>query len=133
METAIVEATQDIERGPNWGKFLIMRPDAERRQISRVDRDRRVPVLSLHGGPDDIWVLDLATGEGARFCPGRHMATELNSEHGIRVCPLYEPFLRWLAGQDLTDLGALPEVVELPDADAAIWGYRRRDGPAGDP
>lgn len=124
METAIIEAAQSLEHGPNWGKFLLMRPDTEWGRISHVDTSRSVPVLGLHRDRREIWVMDLATGEGACFTPGPHMASQLEA-HGIRVCLLYEPLLAWLATRDLTDLSALPPSVEPPDAAAGLWGYRR--------
>jgi hypothetical protein len=128
VETTIVEATQSIEHGPNWGKFLVMRPDAEWGQHSHVDQARPVSVLALHRTPEEIWVLDLATGEGACFRPGLHGSAQLE-RHRVRVCPLYEPFLQWLLAQDLTDLSALPPVVELPDAPAELFGHRRAGVP----
>jgi hypothetical protein len=42
---------------------------------------------------------------------------------------MFEPFLEWLYAQDLSDLGALPRLVELPDAEFSFSGYRR-SGPA---
>ena len=57
-------------------------------------------------------VLDLQTGEGAIFMPGGLAAADLD-KHGIWVCPLFEPFLAWLYKQDLSDLDALPAVVEI--------------------
>jgi hypothetical protein len=39
---------------------------------------------------------------------------------------MFEPFLTWLYAQDLSDLQALPDYVELPDAPFALAGYRRR-------
>jgi hypothetical protein len=44
---------------------------------------------------------------------------------GSWVCPLFEPFLAWLLAQDLSDLDALPDFAELPDAPGAMFGYRR--------
>lgn len=71
-----------------------------------------------------MWVLDLQTGEGAFFRPGGYAAADLE-KHRVWVCPLFEPFLEWLYRQDLTDLGQLPRLVELPDAEFAMRGYRR--------
>jgi hypothetical protein len=44
---------------------------------------------------------------------------------------MFGPFLEWLYKQDLTDLSALPAVVELPEAEFAFCGYRR-PGPQGE-
>lgn len=74
-----------------------------------------------------FWVLDLQTGEGAYFRHGGCAVADLN-KHAIWVCPLYEPFLVWLYGQK-PDLATLPESVELPQAESALYGYRRK-GPA---
>jgi len=45
-------------------------------------------------------------------------------KHQLWVCVLFEDFLTWLYKQDLTDLQALPQRVEL-DTESALWGHRR--------
>lgn len=121
MLTKIIEATN----GPkNWGKFLIARPDTEWERTSAVDNST-VPLLRARGWTrGHVWVLDLETGEGAYFRPGGSARADL-TKHRIWVCPLYEPFLTWLYQQDLTDLAALPDHVDLPRAPFQLTGYRR--------
>jgi hypothetical protein len=121
VKTKIIEATN----GPsNWGKFLLGRPDVEWSRTS-VSSDSSLPILSERGwGPADLLVLDLETGEGAVFCPGGSARADLGSRR-ILVCPLFEPFLEWLYKQDLVDLDALPDHVDLSDAHVAHRGYRR--------
>lgn len=137
MKLHLFEATN----GGNWGKFAVGRfEEDEYAWRSRVDTrplvlsdgddtfeiDRSgVPLLNAIGwNRKTVWVLDLQTREGAVFFPGGFARADLQ-KHRIWVCPLYEPFLEWLYQQDLTDLGALPSLVELPDAPLHIWGYRR--------
>lgn len=124
MKLHVIEAIHSRERPGNWGKFAVGRPDEEWDWRSAAD-SLDVPLLRLLGwGPDHLWVFDLQTGEGAFFRPAGYAAADLE-KHRIWVCPLFEPFLEWLYKQDLTDLGALPRLVELPDAEFAFSGYRR--------
>lgn len=123
MKTKIIEATN----GGNWGKFLVGVMDEEWERRSVLDPEDRRGLLGIcqwYG--NSILVLDLQTGEGARFNPPGFAAADLNQKHQIWVCPLYEPFLTWLYEQDLTDIDQLPDLVELPHAPAALYGYRRR-------
>jgi hypothetical protein len=136
VKTKIVEATNYPE-GMNWGKFLLMRPDEEWSRRSKIEGDdpdltSRIPLLRTQGwGRDHLFVMDLATGEGAMFLARRHeIAVHQLMNHRIWVCPLFEPFLEWLFRQDLADLDALPDVVELPEAPSEFRGYRR-PGPEG--
>lgn len=132
VETKIIEATQDLKHSANWGKFCVARFTDEWQRRSGVDTHSRTPLLRARGwGPDHLWVLDLETGEAAFFLPGGKASADLN-KHRIWVCPLFEPFLAWLYQQDLTDLAALPDVVELPEAPFAMYGYRR-GGPENTP
>lgn len=98
MQTKFIEATDG--GGFNWGKFAVCRFT-------------------------DIVVLDLQTCEGAIFSPGGYAKNDLNGKHQIWVCPMYEPFLTWLYTQDLSDLDALPSLVDLGDVPTAMRGYRR--------
>ena len=83
-------------------------------------------LLRMCGWSDQhLWVCDLQTGEGAFFRPGGLAGADL-AKRQIWVCPMFEPFLTWLYQQDLTDLKALPDYVELPDAPFGRSGYRRR-------
>jgi hypothetical protein len=120
MIAKLIEATN----GPqNWGKFCVMRFDAEFSHESRVDP--RVLLLRSRGwGCEHVIVFDLETREGAAFRPGGLPSADLN-KHKIWVCPLFEPFLAWLYQQDLADLTKLPDHVDLPDAEFQWQGYRR--------
>ena len=119
MKTKLIEATSN---GFNHGKFLVGRMDTEWSVRSAVDGR---PLVSGRGWTrDHLWICDLATGEGACFRPGGLASADLN-KHAIWVCPLFEPLLAWLYRQDLTDLDALPAIVDLPDARNAMHGYRR--------
>lgn len=117
----------------NHGKFMVMKFSGddltERCQVMAED----YPQLLIRGrgwDPDrHIIVFDLQTGEGAIFNPGGLAAADLE-KHRVWVCPMFEPFLEWLYEQDLSDLDALPRVIELPDAPMSLSGYRRK-GPEG--
>lgn len=133
MIATIIEVTQKSHL--NYGKFMVARYDKEEWSYrARImdgqpgGKGRSVSLLASIGShPDDVWVLDLQTNEGASFRPGGLAAADLD-KHRVWVCPMFEPFLAWLYQQDLTDLNTLPAVVELPNQDApAGWtGYRRR-------
>lgn len=133
METKLIEASQHARHGFNWGKFCVARFDDEWRRDARIDCDGPRPRLlrSCGWGPEHLWVLDLQTGEGAFFRAGGSAHADLE-KHAIWVCPMHEPFLEWLYVQDLTDISALPDLVELPDAAPAFAGYRR-PGPQAPP
>ena len=129
MKTKIIEGVQDLEKPENWGKFLVGVLDEEWARESRISPGQ--PLLRACGwwGPERLWVLDLQTGEGAYFSPGGMARADLE-KHRIWVCPLYEPFLEWLYRQwnecgGKLDIDGLPDVVELPDAEFALYGYRR--------
>ena len=74
--------------------------------------------------PQHIMVTDLETGEGAIFLAGGYAKADLD-KHKVWVCPLFEPFLEWLYKQDLKYLEKLPRHVDFPEAEYAIFGYRR--------
>lgn len=121
METKIIEAHGNDF---NWGKFLVARFDSEWSQPSAVD-PRISSLIRARGWTHrHLLVLDIETGEAAIFMPGGYAKADLD-KHAIWVCPLFEPFLTWLYQQDLSSLDALPAAVELPDAPAAMQGYRR--------
>lgn len=122
MQTKIVEAEQPGS-GQNWGKFLVMRPDDEWRRTSAISGATWPLLREIGWGPDHIIVFDLQTCEGAAFSPGGLARADLN-KHRIHVCVLFEAFLEWLYKQDLADLTALPDRVEV-DAEFALAGYRR--------
>lgn len=121
MKTRIVEATN----GFNWGKFLLGQFDTEYEFRSAVLEGSN-PVRRWR--PTDVLVFDLATGEGAIFFPGGSVEYDLNMKHQIWVCPMYEPFLRWLYDQPLPiDLDSLPASVNVdPEGKlSALYGRRR--------
>lgn len=124
MNTVFIEATSPAG---NWGKFAVCRWDQhEWARLSQLPDQPGLPVLALHGRrPEHVWVLDLATGEGAHFVPGGLAVADLE-KHAVWVCPLFEHFLAWLYRQDLSDLDKLPRYVEIPDAPFAMSGRRRR-------
>lgn len=139
METVFIEATNTRSGGVNWGKFLIGRftPEEWSRSSTVTDDYRRStgsislaqeigrPLLGQIGWSSyHITVMDLQTGEGAIFRPGGLASADLN-KHRIHVCVLFEDFLTWLYHQDLSDLQALPRVVNL-DTESALYGYRRK-------
>jgi uncharacterized Zn-finger protein len=120
MKVKFVEVTN----GPrNWGKFCIMRFDSEFSYESVVSPGSKL--LRTRGwAPDRIIVFDLETNEGAAFRPGGMAKADLE-KHKVWVCPMFEPFLEWLYKQDLTDLDKLPALIDLPDAEFQMSGYRR--------
>lgn len=127
MITKIIEVTNNNQ---NWGKFMLCRPDVEwERKALITGEPSSLPLLRTCGwGREHFWVLDLQTGEGAYFLPGGLATADLN-DHRIWVCPMFEPFLKWLYAQDsamLKDFTQLPDVVNLPDAKFAMYGYRRK-------
>lgn len=123
MKTKIIEGSN----GFNWGKFLVARFTDEWDYKSKIDG---LPLLRTRGWtPDNLWVMDLQTGEGALFRPGGFAVADLE-KHKVWVCPLFEGFLTWLYKQDLSDLDKLPDVVDdLPKELSALWGHRR-SGPS---
>lgn len=129
MKTRIVEATNTF----NWGKFLLGQFDREWKIRSVMPDAGDRPLLRQVGmAHDQLLVLDLQTCEGALFSVrSSGLASADLAKHQIWVCPLFEPFLTWLYTQDVGDLDALPGIVELEGAPAAMAGYRR-SGVVGD-
>ncbi len=136
MQTKIIEASQPgDELFTNWGKFAVMRFDAEEwERPSIVCPLEETPMMRQLGmgtsllaqrgwGPDHIIVFDIETCEGAGFNPDGSAHHDL-IKHCVWVCPLFEPFLAWLYTQDLTDISALPDHV-LVEAEFDVHGYRR--------
>jgi hypothetical protein len=123
METKIIET---VGAG-NWGKFMVGRFTTEREYRSALpDPDAGYPLARWQ--PTTLLVLDLATGEGALFVPGGLPEYDLD-KHAIWVCPMFQGFLTWLYAQDTSDLQALPALVELPDHEFSLVGYRRPGPP----
>jgi hypothetical protein len=127
MDTRFIEVT-NAEHGRkfNWGKFMVARFTVAEwaRQIAEPDTPK-FPLLATLGWTErHVIVFDLQTCEGAAFLPGGLPEADLH-KHKIWVCPLFEPFLAWLYDQDLSNLDALPEYVNLADAPSDLRGYRR--------
>ena len=133
MRRAFIEASNNQV---NYGKFAIFAPDvADHTYTCALPGYDTRRLLSWACGwtADDVLIVDLQTGEGARFDPiyGRHRdsaAADLN-RHRIWVCPLFAPFLTWLyafTGQHGLDwFNHLPAYIDLPDAPTDTAGYRR--------
>lgn len=110
----------------NWGKFMVCQFEgADFTEPAMVDDLMHQGLLRGRGwSPQHLLVVDLQTGEGAVFLPGGLARADLR-KHRIWVCPMFEAFLEWLYVQDLSDLRALPRVIELPEAPMSHAGYRR--------
>ena len=120
MQTHFIEVTNN---DMNWGKFLLFRFDNEWQYKSAFTG---ISLLREVGwNRDNIVVLDLQTGEAARFVPGGLVSADMK-RHAIWVCPMYQPFLEWLYEQDVSDLSKLPASLNLPNAEFAMAGYRRK-------
>ena len=80
----------------------------------------RVPLLTQCGwGPEHVWVLDLATGQGACFRPGGHAGADLEKRAGLWVCPLYRVVLAWFyQHKECWGLDELPECITLTDKES---------------
>jgi len=115
----------------NWGKFMLARFTEEEwaRGSALPEAASLRSLLAARGwAPNHLLFVDLETGEGALLAPGGSAPADLE-KHRIWVCPMAEPFLEWLYQEGAGDLDALPSYVELPDAEFAMTGYRRR-GPS---
>ena len=128
MITHIIEATQqadgDSSGFANWGKFLVAKFDEDEWGKPSSIAQAESLLGSIGWAPDHIIVFDLQTCEGAGFNPHGLASADLN-KHKIWVCPMYEPFLIWLYQQDLSDITKLPHQVVIPEAEFALYGYRR--------
>jgi hypothetical protein len=124
VKTKFIEAT-DATRF-NWGKFMICRFDDEWTYRSALPEAHESRLLIRCGwSADHLLVVDVQTGEGAIFFPPGSASDDLNDKHQIWVCPMFEPFLNWLYLQDVTDLDALPALVNLGNVPTSFSGYRR--------
>lgn len=122
MIAKFIEATDATEF--NWGKFALIRFGEKEWAYRSAMND--LPLLATRGwSHHHIYVMDIQTGEGAYFYPHGLASADLNDSHQIWVCPMFEPFLEWLYKQDLTDLEALPSVVNLGKVPTALKGHRR--------
>ena len=125
MQTKFIEVVNRKAHGRdfNWGKMMIASFTAE--EWSRPSEEGFPGSLidQLGWTRKHLMIFDLQTGEGAFFKPGGWAKADLE-KHRIWVCPMFEPFLEWLYKQNLDDLNALPNVVDLNDP-GALSGYRR--------
>lgn len=133
MITQIVEATN---KDQNWGKFLVGKFDQkEWSTASAITREyapaSTTPILYARGWADHHrFVMDIETGEGLMVAPGGSAYHDLQ-KHSIWCCPMFEPFLAWWYTKwPEIDVGTFPEIVQLDDAEFAMYGYRR-PGPLG--
>jgi hypothetical protein len=120
METKFIEVTNGNR---NWGKFLLLRFDSEQEYVSAMDPPHKL-LWAIGWNEKAIWVLDLATREGAAFVPSGFATADLD-KHRVWVCPMFAPFLNWLYEQKFTRLEQLPALVDIPEAPFAMAGYRR--------
>jgi len=123
MKPKFIEVTNNNK---NWGKFMVTKFYEDASIPSQI-----TPTQSLMSAcgwtPHHIMVFDLQTGEGAIFMPGGMAAADLD-KHKIWVCPMFEPFLKWLYKQyrdPKFDLDKLPPLLDLPNAEFALRGHRR--------
>jgi len=113
MNTVFIEATSEAATGQRAGRFVVGRFTVrDLAQDSKASPDDLAVLAQLAWDPRRIWVMDLDTRQGAAFQPGGVAADDVR-EHGIRVGPLFVPFLGWLYDQDLSDIRALPRLVRL--------------------
>jgi hypothetical protein len=122
VKTKFIQATNGD--GINYGKFMLARFDADEWDRRSHFAGHRSLIAQCGWSPDHLLVFDLQTGEGALFRPGGYAKADLD-KHRVWVCILFEPFLEWLYTQDLSDLDALPDHVDLPHAPSGLYGYRR--------
>jgi len=125
MRSKIIEVCQP--QPVNWGKFIIAQFDEQ--EASHISAVSNLPLLAEIGYWGDLrtwlWVFDLQTGEGAIFPVLNRGGCEYELEkHRILVCPLYEPFLKWLYQNYNGDVDEIPSYLEI-DAPASLHGYRR--------
>jgi len=114
VRTKIIEAS-DRDKW-NYGKFMLGRFDHEWERRAQVIDPLDGPSLigSQGWGPDHILVMDLSVGHAAVFLPRPNSMAHIDVEDtGIYFCPLFRGFMEWLYQQDLSDLNALPDHVEL--------------------
>jgi hypothetical protein len=123
MIVKLIEATNHDAGGMNWGKFMVCRFD-ETEWAYQSPIGGGTLLHQVGWSKDVLLVIDLQLGEGAIFRPKGLAAADLY-KHQIHVCPMFEPFLTWLYEQDVTDLNALPAVVNIDDPASALYGYRR--------
>lgn len=138
MHCQIVEYTN----GFNWGKFIVGQPDEKewaRLSLLPDPSSGFTPLLQQIGqGPNDLWILDLQTCEGAMFRPDGNAKADLD-KHQIWVCPMYEVFLGWLYShpEHWDDVRTIPSLIEdtSPEcmASSGMRGYRRGQGEGGTP
>lgn len=122
MQSKIIEATNRDAGGLNWGKFMVCRFTVDEWAYRSIIGERAL-LHTVGWTRDHLFVIDLQTGEGAMFRPGGLAVADLN-RHRIWVCPMFEPFLKWLYNQDLSNVELLPPVVQIDDPTSDLYGYR---------
>ncbi len=132
METKFIEAMHKDGTG-NWGKFAVGRFTPEEWARPSIVAPEFGSLIGQRGWTrSHLWVFDLQTGESAWFLPGGLASADLN-KHKIWVCPMFPRFLEWLYEQDLSDLDALPSVVEFGHDEISFdFQGQRYPGPEGD-
>lgn len=104
-----------VNQAPNWGKFAVGRfgPDEWGwMSETKLESGEANPysVLGQNGwGRDHLFIMDLATGEGAIFRPGGGSARGDLLKTQLWVCVLFEAFLTWLYQQARARGGRLSE------------------------
>lgn len=112
METKIIEATRDEGL---LDQFLIGRFDDEWWRRGLVNGIQQSLLRQEGWGRDHLLVMSLTRpGNGSIFAVRKNAYPRADMEkRRLEFSALMEPFLEWLYQQDLTDLQALPDVVEL--------------------
>src|SRR3954466_14511961 len=105
MKVKFIEAVENTKF--NWGKFMLCRFEQEE-WAQRSALDGSGFLRGRGWSPQHLLIIDMQTGEGAIFKHGGYAPSDLNDKHQIWVCPMFEPFLKWLYKQDVSDLDALP-------------------------
>lgn len=128
MRTRIVEAHGN---GFNWGKMLVGAFEPHEWEYkSQVPGVEGSVVRQQGWGPEHLFVMDLATGEGAIFRLGGLASADLR-KHAVWVCVLFPAALEALYElyrqnpvDPVTFVDELPPVIETPNVIADFRGRR---------
>lgn len=113
MRTKIIEV-EEVNK-TLWGKFMIGVFDDEWGRSTMVEDYGHQNLLQRLGWVrEHILIVDLSVGHGAIFHIKSYPVGQV-AEKGIYFCPMMTAFVLWLSAQDLSDLDALPDVVELAE------------------
>src|ERR1700735_3880157 len=94
MRTKLIEVTQAVDGGKNWGKIMVCQLDWEWAALSVISPP--YPLLRQCGwGGSELLIVDMQTGEGALFRPPGSARADL-AKHEVWVCPMFEPALEWI-------------------------------------